>query len=189
VIAESSKWAAWKYYLGRYRGQYRDIALALALSGVQLALVLPLVFLVQYVFDTVIPKADIRLLAICGVGMFLLNLANGGVSLWSRYVTLKTTKIVIREIRNDLLNRLYTFSRSFYGNADRASLHDNIVQDTERVDVMSNALVAQLLPSALVTAGLFGVLLYLNWFLVLHDRPIQKHRQPRPAPGTARSSG
>jgi len=159
--------AAWKYYLGRYQGQYRDIVLALALSGVQLALVLPVVFLVQYVFDSVIPKGDFRLLLACGVGMFLLNLGNGAVSLWARYVTLKTTKIVVREVRNDLLNRLYTFSRSFYGNADRAALHDNIVQDTERVDVMSNALVAQLLPSALVTAGLFAVLLYLNWFLVL----------------------
>jgi ABC-type bacteriocin/lantibiotic exporter with double-glycine peptidase domain len=159
--------AAWKYYLSRYRGQYRDIVVALVLSGVQLVLVLPLVFLVQYVFDKVIPKGDFRLLVICGVGMFLLNLANGAVSLWSRYVTLKTTKVVIREIRNDLLNRLYAFSRSFYGNADRAGLHDNIVQDTERVDVMSNALVAQLLPSVLVSIGLFGVLIYLNWFLVL----------------------
>ncbi len=158
---------AWKYYLSRYRGQYRDLVLALALSGVQLFLVLPVVFLVQYVFDGVIPRGDFRLLVICGVGMFLLNLLNGAVSLWARYVTLKTTKIVVREIRNDLLNRLYTFSRSFYGNADRAALHDNIVQDTERVDVMSNALVAQVLPSLVVTIGLFGVLLYLNWFLVV----------------------
>jgi ABC-type bacteriocin/lantibiotic exporter with double-glycine peptidase domain len=159
--------AAWKYYISRYRGHYGAITLAMALSFVQLALVLPIVFLVRYVFDTVIPGGDFRLLVIAGAAMFLLNLANGGVSLWVRYVTLRTTKIVIREIRNDLLNRLYTFSRSFYGSADRGSLHNNIVQDTERLDVMSNALVANLLPAALIGAALFGFLLYLNWFLVL----------------------
>ena len=101
-----------------------------------------------------------------------------------RYVTLRTTKIVIREIRNDLLNRLYTFSRSFYGSADRGSLHNNIVQDTERLDVMSNALVANLLPAALVGAALFGFLLYLNWFLVLIMLLVEpRTMDPEPASG------
>jgi ATP-binding cassette subfamily B protein len=159
--------AAWRYYIGRYREHYRPLLVTVVVSLGQFALVLPLIFLVQYIFDKVIPTGNIKMLILVAAGIFLLNLANGGVSLWIRYTTLETTKIVIRDIRSDLLARLYVLSRSYYGNADRGELHDTIVQDTERLDVMSNALVAQLLPSALVSCALFGVLIYLNWVLFL----------------------
>jgi ABC-type multidrug transport system fused ATPase/permease subunit len=70
-------------------------------------------------------------------------------------------------IRYDLISRLYELSRTFYGDTDRGALHNTIVQDTERVDMMSNAIVSRVLPSMLTAAALSSVLIWLNWKLFL----------------------
>jgi ABC-type multidrug transport system fused ATPase/permease subunit len=153
---------AWRYYARAYRGYYGPLSGAVLGACGQSLLVLPLVLIVRRIFDSVIPGRQFRLLALAAGAMFLLNLANGALSLWIRSVSLRITKIVIRQIRNDMVDRLYSFPRMFYDNCDRSILHATIVQDTERVDVMSNALVALALPSALVSSVLCAVLVYLN---------------------------
>jgi ABC-type bacteriocin/lantibiotic exporter with double-glycine peptidase domain len=153
---------AWRYYARAYRGHYTALSGAVLGACGQSLLVLPLVLIVRRIFDSIIPGRQFRLLALAAAAMFLLNLANGALSLWVRWVALRITKLVIRKIRNDLVDRLYAFPRAFYDNSDRSILHATIVQDTERVDVMSNALVAMALPSALVSLVLGGVLVYLN---------------------------
>jgi len=87
--------------------------------------------------------------------------------LWVRSVTLRTTKVAVARIRFDLLSRLYVLSRTFYSDGDRGGLHTVIVQDTERVDVMSNAIVSRVLPSLLAAIALSCVLLWLNWKMFL----------------------
>jgi ATP-binding cassette subfamily B protein len=82
-------------------------------------------------------------------------------------VTLTTTKIVVANIRYDLLSHLYALSRSFYGDGDRGALHATIVQNTERLDMMSNAIVTKMLPSLLAGGSLSAVLIWLNWRLFL----------------------
>jgi len=153
---------AWRYYTRAYRGHYAALSGAVIGACGQSLLVLPLVLIVRRIFDSIIPGRQFRLLALAAGAMFLLNLANGALSLWIRWVSLRITKIVIRQIRNDLVDRLYAFPRTFYDNCDRSILHATIVQDTERVDVMSNALVAMALPSALVSLVLCAVLVYLD---------------------------
>jgi ABC-type multidrug transport system fused ATPase/permease subunit len=153
---------AWRYYARTYRGHYTPLAGAVVGACGQSLLVLPLVLIVRRIFDSIIPGGQFRLLGLAAAAMFLLNLANGALSLWIRWVSLRITKIVIRQIRNDLVDRLYAFPRTYYDNCDRGILHATIVQDTERVDIMSNALVAMALPSALVSLVLCAVLVYLN---------------------------
>jgi len=46
-------------------------------------------------------------------------------------------------------------------------MHASIVQDTERLDVMTNALLALFLPALFITIALSAVLVYLNWRLFL----------------------
>jgi ABC-type bacteriocin/lantibiotic exporter with double-glycine peptidase domain len=153
---------AWRYYARAYRGRYAALSGAVLGACGQSLLVLPLVLIVRRIFDSIIPGRQFSLLALAAGAMFLLNLANGALSLWIRSVSLRITKIVIRQIRNDMVDRLYSLPRMFYDNCDRSILHATIVQDTERVDVMSNALVAMALPSALVSFVLCAVLVYLN---------------------------
>lgn len=158
---------AWRYYLSRYRPHVAGLALAVFLALAQSLLALPVVVLIRRVFDTAIPSRQLNALVWIGLAIFGLTIAGGLATLAVRYLTLKITKLVIRDIRGALLDHLYLLSRSFYGGADRGGLHAGIVQDTERLDMMSNALVAQVLPAALAGAALCAVLAYLNWVLFL----------------------
>jgi len=73
----------------------------------------------------------------------------------------------VARIRYDLLSRLYRLSRSFYSDTNHGGLHNTIVQETERVDMMSNAIVSRLLPALLAGAALSLVLIWLSWKLFL----------------------
>jgi ATP-binding cassette subfamily B protein len=63
--------------------------------------------------------------------------------------------------------RLYALSREYYSKADVDRLHTRVVQDSERVDNMSNSLLSATLPAILTSTALMIVLLFLNWWLVL----------------------
>lgn len=155
----------WRHYLHFYRASYRSLILSIGASIGQALFVVPITLLVRYAFDHVIPAGDFRGLVLVGLAILGLNLANSGIVLWTRYAMLKITKHVIRAIRSELLERLYTLSRTYYSQADRQQLHASIVQDTERLDIMSNALITQLLPALVISLGLGVVLLLLSWQL------------------------
>jgi ABC-type bacteriocin/lantibiotic exporter with double-glycine peptidase domain len=159
--------SAWKYYLRFYKGSSGALAIIISASAFQSLVVLPMAFLVRYAFDTIIPSGDYQILVAVGIGLFLMNLVNNGITLWTRHLTLETNKKAIRNFREDLVKRCFGFPRSFYTEADLGRLHASIVQDTERLDWMSNALVALLFPSLVVSLGLAGVLIYLSGRLFL----------------------
>jgi ABC-type bacteriocin/lantibiotic exporter with double-glycine peptidase domain len=133
----------------------------------QSLMVLPLTLLVRYAFDRAIPAADFRGLGLIGLGLLLINLSNSAITLWTRRLILATVKSAIARLRQDLLDRCYSFSRAYYSQADLSGLQSTLVQDSERLDVMSNALVALLLPAVFVTVAVGVVLLFLNRFLFL----------------------
>lgn len=160
---------AWQYYVMCYRQHYRALCLVVAVAFAQFFLVLPFVYLISYVFDHIIPRGQFRLLLLVGVCLFALNAASTGVTLWIRHLTLRLTKSVVKDIRYDLLRKVYALPRAFYDKAETGRLHSRIAHDTEHVDLMGSALVAQLIPNTLICTALNVVLLYLNWklFLVL----------------------
>lgn len=157
----------WLTYFQRYRGQYRWLGLGLVLSVLQSLLVLPAAWMVAIVFDRVIPDSDFEQLIKISAALLLLSATSSGLALCNRYVTLRSTKIVTRGLREDLFRKLYAFSRNFYDKGDRNRLHSVIVQDSERVDYMSNALVSQMLPALFTSFAIGLVLLYLNWTLAI----------------------
>ena len=101
---------AWRYYSRFYKGSYRMLALSIGISIGLSLIVLPIAYLVRYVFDEVIPAGDIRLLVLAGVAVFVLSLVNSGLTLWTQYVTLKITKGAIQRFRDELLKRVFTSS-------------------------------------------------------------------------------
>jgi len=143
------------------------LVICIAASIGQSFLLLPIPLFVRHIFDQTIPSGDYYFLGVAGGVIFLLYFLNGGVSLWTRYVFLKTTKVAIRRFRSNILRKLYNLSRKHYSEADREKLHASLVQDTERVDIMSNALVSQLIPALTISITLAGILLYLSWILFL----------------------
>lgn len=158
---------AWRYYSQFYKGAYRRLFLTIVASIGQSFLHLPILLLVRHAFDDVIPSGNSYLLVLIGATIVLLYLLTGGISLYTRYVILRTTKFAIQRFRDEMLKKFYALSRTYYSQVDLGKLHTTMVQDTERLDVMTNALVAQVIPALFTSAALSAVLMYLNWLLFL----------------------
>lgn len=159
--------SAWQYYFKFYRGYYRPLLLSIAVSTGQSLIAIPIALLIKTVFDSLIPAGDFSDLTLAGSVLVLLYLINGAGTLWTRHVTLKTTKAVIQEFREEILKHLYSFPRAFYADADHGKLHTTVVQDTERLDVMTNALLSQMVPAFFISLVIGAILFYLNSLLFL----------------------
>jgi len=163
----STNRVAWLYYFACYRGKKLRLAATLLASLALSLLSLPLILLVRYIFDTVLPRGDFRALLLCALAMLAASVANSAVAFWLRRSSLDITKKVILDLRAKLVANLFELPTEYFGRHERMALHSTIVQDTERVDVMSNALVAEVLPAVMVGITVAVVLLYVNWLLLL----------------------
>lgn len=159
--------AAWRYFIKFFRGQQKRLALSAAISAAQSLVIVPTLLLVRYVFDVAIPQKNVRLLVLIGIGIFLFRLTNSAVSLWIRTINISIIKTAIFNLREDLLSRIYRFSRAAHTQLDQKTTHARIVQDTERLSNMSDALISRLIPSLFTSLALCIILLFLNWFLFL----------------------
>jgi len=159
--------AAWRYFGSCYRGKLRVLLFYAAVATGQSLLVLPVLLLIRRAFDVVIPQRQVSSLILIGVAILAIRLANSAVSLWLRAAHVKVIKEAVRRLREDLLTRLYLFSRAWHTRLDWKTTHAQIVQDTERLDNMSNHVVATLLPALFTTLALLVLLAFLNWVLLL----------------------
>ncbi len=159
--------AAWRYFGKFYQGQYRPLILNSIVSAAQSLIVVPTLLLIRYAFDYAIPQRNFNVLVLIGIGIFTLRLANSGVSLWLSARNINIIRTAIFRLREDLLIRLYKFSRAFHTRVDQKTMHARIVQDTERLSNMSGALVSRIMPSLFTGLALCFVLLSFNWFLFL----------------------
>jgi ABC-type multidrug transport system fused ATPase/permease subunit len=153
---------AWRTYLRLFDGTWRLLAITVGLSVLQALLLIPIAGLVQHAFDSQIPSGDAGAVAVTGVVILVLYVANAVVSLVTRYVSLKVNKRAVAQLRIALIERLYALNRSELDSASAGQLQSIVVQDSERVDVMSNAIIGLLLPAVLVSAGLTVVALVLS---------------------------
>ncbi|MCC7361703.1 MAG: ABC transporter ATP-binding protein [Anaerolineales bacterium] len=152
----------WAFYAGYYRGLWGRLAGAVALAVAQSVALLPVGLLVRAIFDEALPAGEGRALLLWGGAMFGLFALEAAAQIGARTLALHVTKIAVRRLRYDLLAHSYRLGRGVYTGADVGQLHTRLVQDTERVDVFSNEVVAKLLPGAATVVGLSAVLLYLN---------------------------
>ncbi|MCJ7626509.1 MAG: ABC transporter ATP-binding protein/permease [Anaerolineaceae bacterium] len=158
---------AWHYYIQFYKDSWGRLLGAIIVSMGQSLFILPIAFLVGHIFDQAIPQNDFKLLIVIGLEILFLQIASSAISLYVRNVSLKVTKAVIKQIREEILEHFYTFSQAYYSKADRSNLHTMAVQDTERLDIMSNALIAIFLPAFFVSIALMLALFYLDRVLSL----------------------
>ncbi len=155
-----------KYTLFFLRDSYRLIALSIALSVLQALLLFPIALLVKYIFNDAVPSKNIEQLVIISSVIAVLYLFNGLVSMWNRYITLRTTKQAIERFRTNLLYKFYSFSQSFYSKSDKNKLHASVVQDTHRIDIMLNLIITYILPSLIVSFAIIVVLYVIDWVLL-----------------------
>jgi ATP-binding cassette, subfamily B, bacterial len=159
--------AAWAYFIGYYRSRWIALASYAVAASLQSLLVLPVLVLIRYAFDTAIPQGQITQLFLIGAGILFIRLVGSLIGLYLRAVVLRMVKGAVCEMRQDLLAKLYALARDFYGTVDTDRIHSRIVQDTERVDNTANTLLSTIVPGILTGSALVVVLFFLNWRLVL----------------------
>lgn len=153
---------AWRYYAGFYRGHARALVLGLAAAAAQTLVALPLILLARLALDRYVPAGELLPLLAIGGAMLGLYALQTGLFLLARHITLTVTKTAVRQLRHELLETLQRMPRANYARADLREWHTRIVEDSERVDVMSNALLSHLLPSIPPAIVLSAALLYLD---------------------------
>jgi len=158
---------AWWYYFRFFNLYMRKLVATSIGSTVQAFLIIPVLLLVRYIFDDVIPQKDTGMLILIGIAIIGIRLINIGFTLLLRRINIKIVSSVIFRIRVDLMQKIYHLSRVYFTQADLRIVHTRIVQDTERISQMSNSLVSGFVPSILIALGLCVVLAIFNWFLFL----------------------
>jgi ABC-type multidrug transport system fused ATPase/permease subunit len=152
----------WRLYGGLFDDSRRLIAITVSLSVLQALALVPIGLLLQRIFDEQIPHHDAGAVAITAVVIFLLYAASAGLGVWTRYISLKVNKRAVGRLRLMLTERLYALDEAELDRSSAAVLQSIVVQDSERVDVMSNSVIALLIPSVVVSIGLIAVALVVS---------------------------
>jgi len=138
------------------------VAIAIVLAVAELAMVVPVPILIKSLFDDAIRNGNTSRIVRTVLVLAALRILTTVTGLVLRRISLDTTKLAISRMRTSLVEKIYAVPHSWLQTADRSSIHTTIVQETERVDVMSTALMALLIPSALTTIALAGILSWLS---------------------------
>lgn len=161
------RWDVWRdimRQLGRAKGRLGLLAL---LGCVQSLLVLPMLHLVRYCFDTAIPQRDAHALIAIGALLLLFRLLSSGLFLIGRLQSVRLAKETVAQTRQDLVDWLYRTPRDYLARSDAAWVQGRVVHETERLDNVLSSLLTTALPALLTIGVLVVMLAWINWQLLL----------------------
>jgi ABC-type multidrug transport system fused ATPase/permease subunit len=154
-------------YLEMFRPHAWKMLAGVLLSAAQGSILLPVPLRFRSILDDCLPQHDMHGLALAGLFIVLLYLANLALQVSSKYLVLRVTKDVVMKLRADTVNKLQQLSISFYDSEDLGRLHSQIIQDSEKVDVMSNFAISVLLVSLVQALGTLVLMFKMHWQLSL----------------------
>jgi ABC-type multidrug transport system fused ATPase/permease subunit len=157
----------WGKYVAVFRGTYGQAILGATLAVITGLTLVPIPLLVGYAFDHLIPDGRTDLLTGLGILMLGLQTLNGVSVLLTRFVILRVTKQASSRLRERAVARLLATPRTQYTTRGLAWMHDTVVHETDRVDVMTSTLLGDVAPALVLSLGICSVLLVLNWMLFL----------------------
>ena len=162
-----TRYPGWAWYLGYLARRRGKLALIAACGGVLALSGLPALALIRHIFDTAIPARDLSAIVLSAAGIMAVRLAAGGLSLALTDHSARVLRAMTAQIRDDLMGRLHRLRWADIGSVDAARAHGRIVQDTERLEQLTQGLVATTLPSVapLMVYGL--VMIGLSWKVAL----------------------
>ena len=158
---------AWRFYLRLYSDSKGTIALSTALTLGQVALTVPIAILLSRLFNSALAPTDLWKIGLSALILISLYAIGDALLLVATHFSLRTTKLVTLRLRDCLIEAVYRTPRIHAPASETGRIHAALVQDTERVDVLSNSLLSRVLPNALSAAGMLAVLAGLSWRLFL----------------------
>ena len=138
------------------------LAVAVSSAIVRAGLVVLVPLVVRMLFSEVLPQRDAVSVVLWGGIILALYASETGVAVWSRLELMDALKRDIAALRVALVNRLHRLSRARVHASNRGRLHSVLVHDTDRLDMMANATLAEVLPAVLSSALLVTVLLAIH---------------------------
>ena len=158
---------AWRYWFSFFHGNWQKIIATSIGSVIQASLIIPVLLLIRHVLDVVIPQKLISELVWAGLAIVGIRILGTGMALYIRSINIRIMTTVVFRMRENLMQKVYTFSQAFLVREDQRLLQTRIVQDTERIANMNNSLFSGVIPAVLISLGLIGILIILNWSLFL----------------------
>ena len=158
---------AWRYLFSFFYGNWHKLIATSVGSVFQASLIIPILLLIRYVLDVVVPQKLINELLWVGLAIVGIRILSTGMALYLRSINIRIMTTIVFRMRENLMQKIYTFSQAFYAREDQRLLQARIVQDTERIANMNNSLVSGVIPALLISLGLIVVLIILNWYLFL----------------------
>jgi len=150
--------AAWRYFWRFLHPERVRLAVVVFAATLQPAILLPIALSVRDIFDRYLPAGEAGSLVVSTLVITVLYFASSATTVWIRYRLLDSTKRAIKSLRVATLQTLFSLSRSDLDHLHSADLHTVVVQDTERLDVATNAILAYFFPS-LCTAVVLSLVL------------------------------
>jgi ABC-type multidrug transport system fused ATPase/permease subunit len=156
--------------MSSYRREYRrfyessphGLVFVIALALAEIAAVLPVPILIRRLFDEAVTQARINAVVETVLLLAALRLVATGASLYNRRLSLGITKSAVRRLRHALYEKLFSLSYRDVKNREVSALHTMVVDETERVDIMSSALISLFLPAVFASLGLGVVLVVVS---------------------------
>jgi ABC-type bacteriocin/lantibiotic exporter with double-glycine peptidase domain len=133
----------------------------------QSAALLPVPLLIGYLLDKAIVGDNLRAVLLAGVAVLVAHLIYSGLVLLTRHLLLVADRNAMKKLRGDLVDHLFEISRQHYTGLDQSRTQTTIIQDTDRVAVMSSALMDQLIPALIAALALIVVMTVIYAWLSL----------------------
>lgn len=151
-----------RWYVKFFKGDYHRIFGGVLLTLLQSFALIPIPFILKRIIDSDLPNKDITGLFISGSAAMGFYFLNALFSFSGRSLTLLSTKRVTETLRARLCMQLQQMSLSFYDKERASELHARVVIDTERIDVMGNAIIVHGISSVIMFFLAAVILAYLN---------------------------
>jgi ATP-binding cassette subfamily B protein len=152
----------WGSFARLFDGSRRLVFASLGISILQSLLLVPIAFLVRRAFDVSIPDGDTQGVILIGVAILVLFAASMGLGLLTKLLALRATTQAITALRIRLIEKVLFLPRAYFDQSDLGTLHATIVQDTDRLDLMTIALVSILMPVIVIAIALSATLVVIQ---------------------------
>ena len=150
-----------------YRSSWRRLALGVGLAALQAVFLLPMPVLIRRVIDEAIPNKDRGEIVALASAVVGLTITSALVALLAHRIILRVTMHATRKLRRHVIDQLNEAPRQFHVTADQGILHENVVRETDRIDLMTSSLLGDLVPATVLVLGMLGVLTSIDWLLTV----------------------
>ncbi len=130
-----------------------------------LSLVSPLIF--RYLIDVILPSKDLNQLAIFSIGLLLVPILSGGVSVIQRRLNSVVGEGVIYDLRSSLFSRLQRMSLRFFTNTKTGELMSRLNSDVVGAQNAISNTIVDIVTNLVQTIAIAGVMFSLEWRLTL----------------------